>query len=52
LAVRTLLPVDGFGLEIGVGSGKFAESLGIKPELKTSRKMIFLLDELFLYFKV
>jgi SAM-dependent methyltransferase len=39
LAVRKLLPVDGRGLEIGVGSGKFAEPLGITLGIEPSPKM-------------
>jgi len=30
LAVKELIPANGEGIEIGVGSGKFAEPLGIK----------------------
>jgi hypothetical protein len=33
-AVTTLLPESGRGLEVGVGTGRFAEPLGIKSGLK------------------
>ncbi len=39
-AIRKLLPQRGNGLEIGVGSGRFASSLGIKLGLEPSRKMM------------
>ncbi len=39
-AIRKLLPQHGNGLEIGVGSGRFAASLGIKLGLEPSRKMM------------
>ena len=29
-AVRAMLPAEGYGIEIGVGIGRFAEPLGIK----------------------
>ncbi len=38
-AVRQLLPKDGKGLEIGVGSGRFAAPLGIKVGIDPSAKM-------------
>lgn len=43
-AIRNVLPVEGIGLEIGVGSGLFAAPLGIKfgcdPSLKMLKKAI------------
>ena len=38
-AVRKLLPKKGKGIEIGVGSGRFAEPLGIKLGIEPSAKM-------------
>ena len=38
-AVRKLLPEKGRGIEIGVGSGRFAEPLGIKFGIEPSPKM-------------
>jgi len=38
-AIKSLLPESGFGLEIGVGSGRFAGPLGIKIGLEPSEKM-------------
>jgi len=38
-AVRKLLPEGGVGLEIGVGSGRFAEPLGIRIGVEPSKKM-------------
>ena len=38
-AVRTLLPKTGAGVEIGVGSGKFAEPLGIRYGVEPSGEM-------------
>jgi ubiquinone/menaquinone biosynthesis C-methylase UbiE len=38
-AVRHFIPEKGNGLEIGVGSGKFAEPLRIKTGIDPSRKM-------------
>jgi len=40
LAVRTFLPHQGQGLEIGVGTGRFAGPLGIKIGLDPSMKML------------
>lgn len=40
LAVRALLPWHGLGLEIGVGSGRFAEPLGIQIGVDPSRAML------------
>ena len=40
LAVRALLPVQGLGLEIGVGTGRFAAPLGISVGLDPSRAML------------
>ncbi len=39
-AIKKLLPQRGKGLEIGVGSGRFAAPLGIKLGLEPSRKMM------------
>ncbi len=39
-AVKRLLPVSGKGVEIGVGSGRFAAPLGIKYGVDPSPKMI------------
>jgi ubiquinone/menaquinone biosynthesis C-methylase UbiE len=39
-AVRKFLPKRGNGLEIGVGTGRFAAPLGIKTGIDPSRKMI------------
>lgn len=39
-AVRKLLPPGGKGLEIGVGTGRFAAPLGIKTGIDPSSKMI------------
>jgi len=39
-AIRKLLPQCGNGLEIGVGSGRFAAPLGIKLGLEPSSKMM------------
>jgi len=38
-AIREQLPERGKGIEIGVGSGRFAAPLGIKLGLEPSRKM-------------
>jgi SAM-dependent methyltransferase len=38
-AVAHFIPADGKGLEIGVGSGKFAEPLGIHVGVEPSREM-------------
>lgn len=40
LAIRELLPEKGRGVEIGVGSGRFAEPLGIKYGIDPSGKML------------
>ncbi len=40
LAVRVLLPRQGLGLEIGVGTGRFAGPLGIKVGVDPSNAMI------------
>jgi SAM-dependent methyltransferase len=40
LAVRALLPWEGLGLEIGVGTGRFAAPLGIRVGLDPSRVML------------
>ena len=38
-AVKAMLPVGGHGVEIGVGSGRFAEPLGIKIGVEPSKRM-------------
>ena len=38
-AIRKFIPLDGIGLEIGVGSGRFSVPLGIKYGLEPSRNM-------------
>ncbi|MGD1987483.1 MAG: class I SAM-dependent methyltransferase [Desulfobacterales bacterium] len=40
LAVRAFLPWQGLGLEIGIGTGRFAAPLGIKVGLDPSRAML------------
>ncbi len=40
MAVRKLLPKKGKGLEIGVGTGRFAAPLGIKTGIDPSKRMI------------
>jgi len=40
LAVRALLPWRGFGLEIGVGTGRFAAPLGIQVGIDPAREML------------
>ena len=40
LAVRALLPWQGLGLEIGVGTGRFAAPLGISVGLDPSAEML------------
>ena len=44
-AVQALLPPDGRGVEIGVGSGRFAEPLGIPVGVEPSRQMATLAKE-------
>ncbi|MGD2278939.1 MAG: class I SAM-dependent methyltransferase [Candidatus Omnitrophota bacterium] len=39
-AVKEVLPKKGYGLEIGVGSGRFAAPLGIAVGIDPSRKMV------------
>jgi ubiquinone/menaquinone biosynthesis C-methylase UbiE len=39
LAIRRLLPENGEGIEIGVGSGRFAAPLGIKVGVEPSSKL-------------
>lgn len=39
LAVKRLLPQSGVGIEVGVGSGRFAETLGIKIGVDPSIRM-------------
>jgi len=39
LAVKRLLPESGVGVEVGVGTGRFAEPLGIKVGVDPSAKM-------------
>lgn len=38
-AIRSQVPKSGYGLEIGVGSGRFAAPLGIKLGIEPSKKM-------------
>ena len=38
-AVKAMLPPGGYGVEIGVGSGRFAEPLGIKIGVEPSKRM-------------
>jgi SAM-dependent methyltransferase len=38
-ALKNFIPANGNGLEVGVGSGKFAEPLGIKTGVEPSPKM-------------
>ena len=38
-AVKAMLPAGGCGMEIGVGTGRFAESLGIKTGVEPSKRM-------------
>jgi SAM-dependent methyltransferase len=40
LAVRALLPVEGRGLEVGVGTGRFAAPLGIEVGLDPAAAML------------
>ena len=40
LAIRALLPWHGLGLEIGVGTGRFASPLGIEVGVEPSREML------------
>ncbi len=40
LALRPFVPLDGLGLEIGVGSGRFAAPLGVRVGIDPSRKML------------
>jgi len=40
LAVRALLPCQGFGIEIGVGTGRFAAPLGIRVGVDPSWNML------------
>ena len=40
LAIHSLLPWHGLGIEIGVGSGRFAAPLGIRVGLDPSRAML------------
>jgi len=39
-ALRRLVPTTGYGLEIGVGSGRFAGPLGIQVGIDPSREML------------
>ena len=38
-AVKAMLPLGGHGVEIGVGTGRFAEPLGIKIGVEPSKRM-------------
>ena len=40
LAIRALLPWQGVGLEIGVGTGRFAAPLGVEVGVDPSREML------------
>ena len=40
LAVRALLPLEGRGLEIGVGTGRFATPLGVEVGVDPSKAML------------
>jgi SAM-dependent methyltransferase len=40
LAVRALLPLEGSGLEIGVGTGGFAAPLGVKFGIDPAAEML------------
>ena len=44
LAVRVLLPWKGQGLEVGVGSGRFAAPLGVKTGIDPARPMLDLAE--------
>ncbi len=44
-AVKKILPENGCGLEIGVGSGRFAAPLGITVGIDPSKKMVELAKE-------
>ena len=39
-AIKKVIPQEGYGLEIGVGSGRFAEALGISVGIDPSDKMV------------
>ncbi len=43
--LRRLLPKKGRGLEVGVGTGKFAQELGIKEGVDVSEKMLKLASQ-------
>ena len=38
-AVKAMLPSGGYGVEVGVGTGRFAEPLGIKIGVEPSKRM-------------
>ena len=38
-AVKTMIPTGGHGVEIGVGTGRFAEPLGIEIGVEPSKRM-------------
>lgn len=40
LALRTFVPLEGYGLEIGVGSGRFAAPLGVQVGVDPSPAML------------
>ncbi|TRZ83854.1 class I SAM-dependent methyltransferase [bacterium] len=44
-AIKKALPVDGKGLEIGVGTGRFASSLGISTGIDPSSEMLRIAKE-------
>ena len=38
-AVKSMIPAGGYGVEVGVGTGRFAEPLGIKTGVEPSKRM-------------
>ena len=38
-AVKAMMPAGGRGLEIGIGTGRFADPLGIKGGVEPSKRM-------------
>jgi ubiquinone/menaquinone biosynthesis C-methylase UbiE len=45
IAIRKVLPMKGKGLEVGVGTGRFASALGIKTGIEPSLKMALMAKE-------
>ncbi|HPT18489.1 MAG TPA: class I SAM-dependent methyltransferase [Methanothrix sp.] len=39
LALRNIIPAEGTGLEVGIGTGRFAEPLGIRTGVEPARAM-------------